>query len=331
MVRSWTCPVSEHAGQPGRDPARGGQQYRTAAAAEVQRGDQGGAAVRRTEPVWEAAQRVHVRAAERVDRLIRIAHRDQLPAVARELHQQLLLRRIGVLVLVREHRVVRVSLARADRAAPQQRSRDPDDLGVVVGGDWREIEARRVGIEEPPGGRPIVASVQRAERGQPAAVETALGRPEQEVAQLRGESPGTNRGAQPLGPAAAAVARLAAQQPPDFEQLLRPGKQNRRLLAAEHELPSDQRERVAVKGHGQRLPQGAVQPQRDALAQLLGGLAAERQHQHPAGVDAPARYPVDNGLDDRRGLAGTRTGEHEQRSAAVRNDGPLRSVQRRRG
>ena len=64
---------------PGRHPARGGQQHRPAAAAGAQRDHLGRPAVRCAEPLREAPDALDVRAAERVDRLVRVADRDQLP------------------------------------------------------------------------------------------------------------------------------------------------------------------------------------------------------------------------------------------------------------
>ena len=45
----------------------------------------------------------------------------------------------------------------------------------------------------------------------------------------------------------------------------------------------------------------------------------------------PASTRADRRLDQRRGLAGARTGEHEQRAAAVLDDPPLGGVEHRHG
>ena len=64
------------------------------------------------------------------------------------------------------------------------------------------------------------------------------------------------------------------------------------------------------------------------VAQLGGGPAAEGQHQDLLGVGA-GLDPGDHRLDDRRGLAGARPGQHQQRAAGVVDDPPLGVVERR--
>jgi len=171
--------------------------------------------------------------------------------------------------------------------------------------------------------------VHAALRGQASAIKAALGGAQQEIPQFGGEPAGADRGPQPLRPAGGAVARLAAQQPADLEQLLGAGQQQRRLLAGEHELAADERESVAVERHRQGLAQRPVQPQRDALAQFLGRLATEGQHQHAAGIDAALRDAIDDRLHDRRRLASAGPGQHQQRAARVPDDPPLRGIQAR--
>jgi hypothetical protein len=323
--------LAEAARQPGGDPARGGQQHRSAPAAGAQGSYLRGLAVGGAEPVRESAQRVQVGPAERVDRLIRIADGDELPPVPGQLHEQLFLRRVGVLILVHEDRVVSVTLAGPDGTSPQQRPRDPDYLGVVVGRDGRQVEPGRVGIKEPAGCLPVVPVVQAAESRQRGAVQSALSRAQQEVAQLRGKAPGPDGTAQPRRPAVAAIGGLAPQQPAHLEQLLRAGQQDGGLLAGQHELAPHQGERVAVERHRQGLAQGAVQPERDPLAQFLSRLAAEGQDQHPARIDPPPDHAIDHRLHDRRRLAGTRSRQYEQRTACVLHDRALGSVKVGRG
>ena len=90
----------------GRRRRDGGQQGRAAAAAGAQRHHRRGLAVGGAEPLGKLGQRAHVGAAERVDGLVRVTDRDQLPAVAGQRHQQGLLGRVAVLVLVDQHHVV---------------------------------------------------------------------------------------------------------------------------------------------------------------------------------------------------------------------------------
>jgi hypothetical protein len=85
-----------------------------------------------------------------------------------------------------------------------------------------------------------------------------------------------------------------------------------------------------VEGQRQRAPGRRAEPQRDALPQFLGGLAAEGEHEQPAGVDAAVGDPLGHGLDEGGGLAGARPGQHEQRTALVLDDLALGGVEHRR-
>ncbi len=301
---------------PGHPPGRR-QQDVAAASAGAQRQHRRRLAVRGAEPVRELGERAHVGAAERVDGLVRVADRDQLPAVPGQRHQQRLLGRVAVLVLVDQHHVVGAALAPPGLLAAEQGGGDAHDLGVVVGRDRRQVEAGRVPVEEPGGGRPVVAVLALAELAQAATVQAALGRAEQQVAHLLGEAPGAQGRPQPLRPAAAAVLGFAFQHAADFQQLLGRGEQPRRLVAGQRELAPGQGVGVAVEGHRQRLAGGAAQPGGDALAQLGGGLAAEGKDQDPLGCYAAVLDPVGDRGHDRGGLAGARPGQHQQRTGRV--------------
>ncbi len=321
--------------QPGRDPARRGQQELPAAATGAQRDHLRGAPVGSTEPLGEPADRAGVGATEPVDRLVRVTDRDQLPAVSGQRVQQALLRGVSVLVLVDQDRVVGLALPLPGRGAAEQPGGDPDDLRVVVGGNGSEIEARAVPLQEASGRHPVIALPLLAQPGQPPPVQAPLERAEQEIPELGGEAPGAQRRAEPLRPAPAAVLGLTVQQPPDLEQLLGAGQQHRRLLAIQHELPAHQGVGVAVEGQRERLPGGPAEPHRDPLPKLLGGLAAEGEHQHPRRVEAAVADPVHHGLHDGRGLARARSGQHQQRPASVGDHSLLGVIQggrhRRRG
>jgi hypothetical protein len=67
-----------------------------------------------------------------------------------------------------------------------------------------------------------------------------------------------------------------------------------------------------VEGHD-RHDAGARQPARDARPELLGRLAAEGEDKRLVGRET-ALDPVDDELDERRGLASARPGEHQQRT-----------------
>ena len=283
---------------------------------------------------------MHIGPAERVDGLVRVPHRDELTAVTRQRVQQGFLGRVGVLILVDQHHVVGLALAVPGRRPAQQRCGDPDDLRVVVGRDRGQVEARGVAVQETAPGHPVVPAERAAQPGQAPAVQPALGRAEQEIAQLGGEAPGAQGGPEPVRPAMQdsrwpAARRLGArclrpEHAPDLQQLLRAGQQGRRDVAGQHELPADQGVGVAVEGQRQRLAGRPPQPGGDPFPQLLRGLTAEGQDQHPFRVDPALGDPLHHRLDDGRGLAGTGSGQHEQRAARVRHHGPLGGVQARR-
>jgi hypothetical protein len=311
---------------PGSAPGGGDEDW-PAAPAGAERDDRGGAAIGRAEPVGELGDGPDVGAAEGVDRLVGIPDGDQLAPVTGQRAQQRFLSRVAVLVLVHQDDVVGLALTLAGRGPAQQGGRDADDLRVVVGGDRREVEARRVTVEEAPGGHPVLAPALAAEGGDAAAIHPAFGGPEQEVAQLLGEPPGGQGRAERLRPVRGPVGELAAQQPADLEQLLGPGQQAGRLLSQQRELPAHQGVSVAVEGERERLPDRAVQPSRDALAQLAGRLAAEGEHQHPGRVQVTVLDPVRHRLDDGGRLAGARAGQHEQRAAGMADHSLLRGVE----
>ena len=317
--------------QPAGHPARRGQQHRAAAPAGTQRDHAGRPVVRSAEQVREPAHGVGVRAAERVDRLVRVADRDQFPAVPGQRVQQRLLGRVGVLVLVHQHDVVGLALAVPGGGAAEQRGGDPDDFGVIVGRHRRQVEPCGVPVEKATRGDPVVAAAGPAQPGQAAAVQPAFGCAEQEVAQLGGEPAGGQRGPEPLRPAPGRP-RLPfrAQHPAHLQQLLRTGQQGRRLVTGQHELPADQRIRVAVERQGQRLAGGAAQPGGDPLAQLVGRLAAEREDEHPLRVDLALGDPLYDRCHDRGGLARARPGQYQQRAARVADHGLLRGVEAQR-
>src|SRR3984885_4410253 len=200
--------------QPGCDSPGSGEQGGAAAPAGAQGNDVGRQTGGRAEAVWEAADRPDVGTTKSVNRLVGITDGDQLPAIACELREQLLLSGIGVLILVDENHVVGVALARPDGAAAQQCARDPDDLGVVIGRHGREVEPGGVRVKEPPGGDPVVSAVAAAKCRQALTVQPALGCTQQEVPQLGGKALRPDGSSQSFWPAVSAVACLAAQESP---------------------------------------------------------------------------------------------------------------------
>jgi len=147
--------------------------------------------------------------------------------------------------------------------------------------------------------------------------------PHEEVAELLGEAAGVQHGAELFGPLGGAVSEFAFEEFPHFHQLLRAGQEAGRVVADPLEFAADQRVGVAVEGEGERFADGAPQPGGDAFPEFLGRFAAEGEDEHVRGVHAPVLDPVDDRFDDRRGLPGSWTGEHEQRAAFVVDDPAL--------
>ncbi len=307
-------------GQPGGDAPGGGQQDRAAATAGTQRDHTGGPVVRGAEDVGEPFHRMHVGAAESVDRLIRVTDRDQLAAVPGQCVEQRFLRGIGVLVLVHQHDVVRLALTVPGRRPAEQGGRDPDDLRIVIGGHRGQVEARGVPVQEAARGDPVVPPGRAAEPGQAATIQAAFGRPEQEVTQLGGEPAGGQRRLEAFRPALRAVPRLAAEQPADLQQLLRPGQQGRWHVRGQHVFPAHQRVGVTVEGQCERLPGGPAQPGGDPFSELLCCLAAEGEDEHPLRVDPALGDALYHRLDDRGGLA--RASARPGRAAARPHERP---------
>ena len=84
-----------------------------------------------------------------------------------------------------------------------------------------------------------------------------------------------------------------------------------------------------MEGQCQGLTSGPAQASGDPLAQLLRGLAAERQREDPFRVDAAPGDALCHGLDDRGGLPRAGPGQNEQRQPFVIHDRLLRSVEDR--
>ena len=327
-------PVRGRAGQPDRDPPARGEQHRAGPPGGVQRDRGHRRPVGRRECVGEAADGVRVGAAEGVDRLVRVADRDQLVGPVRQHPEQLLLRRVDVLILVDEDppapgplpgEQLRVGAECVDGGA--------DQLGRVV--RLRPLGRGQRGhvqvlVEELRGGDPVVPAAGPAPPGQHGRADAALHRPQQQVAQLAGEAAGQQRRPQRRRPVGGAQLDVAGEQLADEQVLLRPGQQPRAALAAGDRLLPEQAEGVRVEGARQRLAGGPGQPRGDPLPQVGGGAPAEGQQQQRLGVDAAPGDPVHGRLDQRGRLAGAGAGEHQQRPAAVPDDGALAGVERRR-
>ncbi len=130
-------------------------------------------------------------AAELVDRLVRVADGDDLPARLDELAEQADLRRVGVLVLVDEHDLGRSPYLRADLGVGEQHARAVDQLGVVE--DLLVLEDVQVLVEELPQRHPRGPLGDLPVHAQRLAVEPQLTRGGQRTAHLAGEATGPVR------------------------------------------------------------------------------------------------------------------------------------------
>ncbi len=135
--------------------AGGGEQDGAGAPGDPQHPDVGGAAVGLREGLREVEDAVDVGAAEGVDRLVRVADRDQVAATAGQLPQQPDLGRVGVLVLVDEHHLVAPAQRLPHLRALGEQHRAVHQLRVVE--DAAQVEDVQVVGEEVRGGRPVGA------------------------------------------------------------------------------------------------------------------------------------------------------------------------------
>ena len=316
-------------GQSGRDGPAGREQVGARPAAGLEPHGRRRLPPLGRERVREVQDASDVGAAEGVDRLVRVTDGDQVPAATGQRLQEPDLRRVGVLVFVDEDHGPGGPLPVAQGAVGlEQPGRRRDQAGLVEDLAARvEVEAALVGVQEPAGGHPVGAVVERTEPTEPGPVDPTLLGPQQQVAQLLPESAQQQRGPELGGPAVQAVLDLTAQQPGDLDILLGAGQQPQRRPL---QLPPQQGERIAVEGHRHRSAGGAAQPGGDALPQLGCGLAAEGEHQHLLGLQVPGLDAVHHRLDQRGGLARPRSGEHEQGSARMLDHLALRHVEHRR-
>ena len=262
--------------------------------------------------------------------MVGIADDDQLVGTLGEQRQELGLRRVGVLVLVDEDAPAHLELAGQQRRVGQQGvGGRPDQLGRIPGTRPRQRGDIEVFLQERARRDPFGTLASSAERRQLRAVQATLDGAQQQVAQLPGERPRTHRGMQLRGPSGSPALEVAADQLTQHEVLLGTRQQPRRRQPRGDRRHAEHAECVGVKRACHRFAHRATEPGGNPVAQLPRGAPPERQHQQvldrDAGGDSCHRR-----LDQRGGLAGTWTGEYEQRTAAMLNDAPLRRVEIRR-
>jgi hypothetical protein len=189
-------PVQRH---PAGDPAGGGEQPRPRTPAGAEHSDRRGPAVRAGEALGELEDPVEVGAAEGVDRLVGVAHHDQVAAVAGQRPQQPDLGRVGVLVFVHEDHPVGLAQPGAHLGGLGEQHGAVHEFGVVE--HAAGVGHVQVLAEEAGGGAPVVPVGALGEAAQGRRVEALLAGPQQHGAQLLGEAAGAEGGAQRGGPA----------------------------------------------------------------------------------------------------------------------------------
>lgn len=305
-------------GHPGGEEAGRGEQRRGGAPADREGPDpcagEGG---------LEVQDVVDVGAAERVDRLVRVAEGDQCAAGSGQGAQQSQLGGVRVLVLVDEDHVVGRGQG---RGAFGQQDGAVEQFRVVEGA--LHVEDVQVLGEERGGRLPVRAADAVGEVGQGPGAQAQFAGAGQDGADLVGEPARGQGGAQVVGPADGADPALALQQGADHDVLLRPGQQPQRVGEQVGVLVgADQAVAVGVEGGGLRSPR-AAQAQGGPVAEFDGGLAAEGEDQDAGGVRA-GLDPGGGRLDQGGGLPGAGSGQDQQWSGGVVNHRPLRCVQDR--
>ena len=200
-VRSGDPSVRRRAAQPGHNPSGGCQQRRTAATGNVELNHLGRRAVGGPEPVREAPDDIDVCAAECVDRLVRVADDHQIAAAAGQQGQQLLLRRVGILVLVDDQEPTNGPFAvEQRRLGVQEVDRGSDEFRRVVRRRPTKCGDPGVLTGKPGNGEPVVTAQAPSERRKLRGTHSPLYCAHQQVTELLGEPASRQRRAQTLRP-----------------------------------------------------------------------------------------------------------------------------------
>ena len=317
--------------EPAGHVAAGRQQRRPEPPVDAEGADRRRVAAGSAEPVGKVEDAPGLGSAEGVDRLVRITEGHDVAAVAGDRVHQADLGRVGVLVLVDEHRG---DLRPQDADDVRLGEQDPaavHELGVVQ--HALGVQDVEILVEEGADADPLRASGGLAGGHQVVGVHPELPGAGQHRSDLGGERAGREGAAQRVRPLGAPRLQAAEQCLPDPELLLRSGEQpdlgavSRRLWLHPVGKPSDQRVAEGVEGHRHRRDRGPAQPGGDPRPQVGGGAAGEGQHQDLVRARPTAVDPVHHRLDQRGGLAGARPGEHQQRAARVLHHGLLGRVQ----
>ena len=216
-----------------------------------------------------------------------------------------------------------------------------DDRGVepLAGVRGRLPQAGDVEVlaVQPRGGHPLGALVPPAQRREVGRGQPALGGPHEQVAQLVAEAAqaedvrGHGRGPVQRD----AVARgVAGQQLAEQVVLLGAGDEGGRRLAEVGGPHPQDRERRRRGRPDHRLPGGALQPGREAVADVGRGAPGRDEHEDVVGGESQPVGRGDDRLDRGRRLAGAGRAEHQQGvrlgSRHAVDDGALVRVQRHR-
>ena len=147
---------------------------------------------------WEAQDAAQIRSAEAVDRLVRVADRDQIATVTGERPEQCDLGRIGVLVLVDDDAPEPLAQLGPVRRIGGDQPGAVDELGVVD--EALRVEYLEVLREHLAGRDPLRPFGRLSHRGQLVGVPAVCAGLGEQPLHLVGETAGTDRRNQRLGP-----------------------------------------------------------------------------------------------------------------------------------
>ncbi len=251
------------------------------------------------------------RAAERVDRLVGVAHHAQLAGLADQLLDQRVLRVVGVLVFVDEHVLEALPVFVGDLGVrPEEVDRRHDEV----------VEVERVGLAQP-------ALIERVDLGDGALLGTdrpgreALG-VDQLVFQV-GDLPGQR----PRRVALGVEVELAGDQLQQPAGVVGVVDRERRAQAGHFVLGAqDAHARRVERGHPHQ-PGPPADQLGHPLLHLAGGLVGERDRDDLGRVNLAGGQQVSDPVGQHPGLAGAGAGHDQQGRPSVDNRVALRAVE----
>ncbi len=218
-------------GQTGRGDTAGdlpadGERHRPQPSAAPQGHHLGREPVRAGKPGRERQQPAHLRPAEPVDRLVRIADDDEVATTPGDGPQQPLLRGVGVLVLVDEDSLITATQVSTDVVAFGDRGGPLDQLGIVD----HPFEIKRVevvGVEGRHRG-PVIPAGPPSQCGKRVRAQPHLTGPGEHGPYLLGKAPGCETARERGRPSRPADLHRPGKKITKLGVLLGPGQQSRR-------------------------------------------------------------------------------------------------------